>query len=213
VATDNSLATGTSAVIDVTVDPVITGTTVVLQRGLNGYAGASDTFLDNLARTTARGGSTTLWLHPINYNPLIRFAIFQFEGGPVPNGSTILSATLAVYKQYYNDTIRLNALLKPWVESQSTWTVSQTGAAWSVGGAAGAGTDYSAAADALVTPNSNPGWVAFDVTPRVKQWASGGTNNGWRMARATGGTANKQFNSSEFNPDTTLRPKLTVVYH
>ena len=61
----------------------------------------------------------------------------------MPNGATIQSATLALYKQYYDDTLRLNALLKPWVESQATWTVSQTGVPWSVGGAAGAGTDYS----------------------------------------------------------------------
>jgi hypothetical protein len=212
VATDNRLATGTSAAIDVTVDPAVAGTTVVLQRGLNGYTGASDTFLDNYQRTFARGGATPLWLQQVNYNPLIRFAIFQSEGGPVPNGSTILSATLAVYKQYYNDTIRLNALLKPWAESQATWTVRQTGAAWSVGGAAGAGTDYRTAADALVTPNWNPGWVAFDVTPRVQQWASGGANYGWRMAQAAGGTSNKQFNSSEYTTQS-LRPKLTVVYY
>jgi PKD repeat protein len=39
----------------VTVNSAGTSTTVVLQRGLNGYAGATDTYLDNLARTTARG--------------------------------------------------------------------------------------------------------------------------------------------------------------
>jgi hypothetical protein len=153
-----------------------------------------------------------MYLDPVNYNPLIGFAIFQSEGGPVPNGSTILSATLSVYKQYYSETIRLNALLKPWVESQATWTVRQTGAAWSVGGAAGAGTDYSTAADALVTPAWNPGWVNFDVTPRVQQWASSGANYGWRMAPTTSAYNIKQFNSSEFSTDTTLRPKLTVVY-
>jgi hypothetical protein len=96
----------------------------------------------------------------------------------VPNGATILSAKLAVYKQYYDDTLRLNALLKPWVESQATWTVRQTGVPWTVGGAAGASTDYSAVTDALVTPGLNPGWVTFDVTPRVQQWASGGANYG-----------------------------------
>ena len=61
----------------------------------------------------------------------------------MPNGAVILSATLALYKQLYNDTLRLNPLLKPWVESQATWTITQTGVPWTVGGAAGAGTDYS----------------------------------------------------------------------
>jgi hypothetical protein len=131
----------------------------------------------------------------------------------VPDGSTILSATLALYKQYYNDTIRLNALLKPWVEGQATRTVRQTGVPWTVGGAAGAGTDYSTVADALVTPSWNPGWVTFDVTSRVSQWSSGSANYGWRIAQPTAGGNSKTFSSSEYSTDTTLRPKLTVVYH
>jgi hypothetical protein len=184
----------------------------VLQRGLNGYAGVSDTYTDNFLRTTVRGGTTPLLLHPVNYNPLIRFAIFQSDGGPVPDGSTIVSATLALYKQYYNDTIRLNALLKPWVESQATWTVRQTGVPWTVGGAAGAGTDYSTVTDALVTPSWNPGWVTFDVTPRVSQWSSGSANYGWRIAQTTTGGNSKQFYPSEYKT-LSLRPKLTVVYY
>ena len=196
----------------VTVNPAVTGTTVVLQRGLNGYAGVSDTYTDNYLRTSVRGGLATLLLHPVNYNPLIRFAIFQSEGGPVPDRSKILSATLALYKQYYSDTIRLNALLKPWVESQATWTVRQTGVPWTVGGAAGAGTDYSTATDALVTPSSNPGWVTFNVTPRVSQWSSGSANYGWRMVQTTTGINSKTFYSSEY-ATLSLRPKLTVVYN
>ena len=150
-------------------------------------------------------------MDPVNYNSLIRFAIFQSEGGPVPNGATIQSATLALYKQYYNDTLRLNALLKPWVEAEATWTNRQTGVPWTVGGAAGAGTDYSATTDALVTPSFNPGWVSFDVTLRVRQWASG-ANFGWRMMQTTSGGNTKVFTASEYTTDTTLRPKLTIVY-
>ena len=211
VATDNKLATTTSAAINVTVNPVATGTTVVLQRGLSGYAGASDTYLDRYLPTTVRGALGTLLLDPANYNSLLRFAIYQSEGGPVPNDAVIQSATLALYKQYYNDTLRLNALLKPWVESQATWTVSQTGVPWTVVGAAGAGTDYNTTTDALVTPSWNPGWVSFDVTLRVRQWAAG-ANYGWRMTQPTLGSNVKYFVSSEYTTDTTLRPKLTVVY-
>ena len=184
----------------------------MLQRGLNGYAGVSDTFLDRYLPTTVRDGLATLYVDPVNYNTLIRFAIFQSEGGPVPNGATIQSATLALYKQYYDDPLRLNALLKPWIENQATWTISQTGVPWSAGGAAGAGTDYSTTTDALAAGSFNPGWVSFDVTPRVQQWSSGGANYGWRMAQTTAFYQTKVFNSSEYTTDTTLRPKLTVVY-
>ena len=212
-ATDNLGAMTTSAPITVSVTSGSGTTTAVMQRGLSGYAGVVDTFLDNYLRTTVRGGMNPLYVDPANYRPLLRFAIFQSEGGPVPNGATIQSAKLELYKQYYDDTFRLNALLKPWVESQATWMLSQTGNAWSVAGAAGSGTDFDATVDAQVAGGFNPGWVTFDVTPRVQLWANGSaTNYGWRMAQTSAGYNSKTFNSSEYVTDTTLRPKLTVVY-
>ena len=39
-----------------------------------------------------------------------------------------------------------------------------------------------------------------------------GVNYGWRMAQTTPGINTKYFVSSEYTTDTTLRPKLTVVY-
>src|SRR4030095_1237256 len=59
----------------------------------------------------------------------------------------------------------------------------------------------------------NPGWVNFDVSARVREWAVGiGTNDGWILRQTTSNSNRKQFNSSEYTTDTTLRPKLTVVY-
>ena len=197
--------------VNLTVNAPIT--TATLQRGLAGYAGVIDTFLDATAMTMVQGSANPLYLDAANYAPLLRFAIFQSEGGPVPNGAVIQSAKLQLYKQYYDDTLQVNSLLKPWSESQATWLNSQTGVAWSAGGAAGAGTDYKITADAMVTAGFNPGWVAFDVTPRVQQWSNNVVANyGWRLTQATTGTNPKQFNSSEYLTDATLRPKLTVVY-
>ena len=107
----------------------------------------SDTYLDANLSTAIRGAPTPLYPNSANYNPLVRFAIFQSEGGPVPNGATIQSATLALYKQYYNDMLQRDALRKPQGKSQANWNLSQTGVVWSAGGAAGAGTDYGAATD------------------------------------------------------------------
>jgi hypothetical protein len=211
VATDDDTATTTSIPAPVSVNPASSGTTVVLQRGLNGYAGVGDTYLDNYLKTTVRGALATLYQNRINYMPLVRFAIFASEGGPVPNGAFIESATLELYKQYYDDTFRLNALLRPWVESQATWNQA-TGVPWSVGGAAGGGTDHISTADALVTAGYSPGWVSFNVTTRVQAWSDGsGTNHGWRLSQTSSGSADKQFVSSE-SSTASLRPKLTVVY-
>ena len=209
---DNSLATTTSAPVGVTVNPVATGTTVVLQRGLQHLCRRERHVISTTTCTPpcrqphrdVAGSGQSQHPHPLCDLPI--------GGRPGAQWCWIQSATLALYKQYYDDTLRLNALLKPWVENQATWTVRQTGVPWTAGGAAGAGTDYSTTTDALVTGSWNPGWVSFEVTPRVQQWSSGGANYGWRMAAADAGHQTKVFNSSEFTTDTTLRPKLTIVY-
>jgi hypothetical protein len=210
VATDDDGATTTSAPVTVTVTPPVP-VTVVLQRGLAGYAGAADTFLDNFLRTTPRGGLDLLYVSASNYVSLVRFAIFQADGGPVPDNATILSARLELYKGLYNDTLALNALLKPWVESQATWNSARTGIAWAVGGAGGDGSDYVATNDALVSAPYSSGWVSFDVTGRIRQWA-GSANYGWRMSQTTSGYNPKTFIASEYATDPSLRPKLTIVY-
>jgi hypothetical protein len=79
---------------------------------------------------------------------LVRFAIFQSEGGPVPAGATIISATLSLYK--YNGgqaVIKASRLLKSWNPSSATWNLAAGGASWTTAGANGAGADYLASAD------------------------------------------------------------------
>ena len=121
-------------------------TTTTLQRGLNGYAGSSDTFLNAYSPGTVWGNSNPLLLSLTTYTPLVRFSIFQSEGGPLPNGAVIQSAILQMYKQSYDDTLSLNALLNPWLKIQAASTEARPGTAWSVGGAGGAGSDYVSAA-------------------------------------------------------------------
>ena len=212
IAVDNVGGMTMSAAVNLTVSAPLT--TVILQRGLTGYAGVSDTFLNAQAGTASYGAYTPLYLDGANYTPLVRFAVFQSEGGVVPNGAVIQSAQLALYKGYYDYTLQLNPLLKPWGESQATWFNSQTGTPWSAAGAAGAGTDYDATIDVQVAGSFNPGWMGFDVTSRMRQWSNGaGVNYGWRLSETNPSVGNNiVFNSSEYAADTTLRPKLTIVY-
>src|SRR5450755_2151135 len=116
--------------------------TATMQRGLNGYTGVTDTYLNALDPDGPQGASTQLILDGANYTPLVRFSIFEAEGGPVPDGAVVQSAILALYKQFYDDPVQLNALLKPWVESQATWNEAQAGAPWTAAGANDAGSDY-----------------------------------------------------------------------
>ena len=159
-------------------------TTVTLQRGLSGYTADFDATLNRYFVNSPQGTAATLYLNKADYVPLLRFAIFASEGGPVPDGATIQSATLQLYKQYYNVSVGLFPLLVGWNESQATWNQRQAGVPWTVPGAAGAGTDYSATSDVVVAGGFSPGWMSFDVSGRVQQWgAAVATNFGWRIVQ------------------------------
>ena len=73
----------------------------------------------------------------------------------------------------------------------------------------GAGTDNDTNADALVTVGFNPGWVAFDVTPRVQKWSNKTiANYGWRLTPTTVQRPNNiTFNSSEYTTDHDAAPE------
>ena len=94
VAVDNGGAITTSSPVSLT---VTTGATVTLQDGVSGYAGTRDTFLSS-SNINGNYGTAQSLLEGNGYTYLFRFAIFQSEGGPVPNGATIVSATLSLYK-------------------------------------------------------------------------------------------------------------------
>lgn len=210
VAVDN--AGGMKASAPATVNTTGTAVTATLQRS-SGYAGVTDTYLDQTQPTVSLGAATELVAGFDGYVPLVRFSIFASEGGPVPNGALVQSATLRLYKQYYDFTFSLNALLSPWSESAATWQQRQAGIAWSTPGAGGAGSDFAATPDAVTNALFDPGWVSFDVTARVRQWASGqGSNYGWRIDDGASAGNVKLFEASEYTADPSLRPRLDVVY-
>jgi hypothetical protein len=202
----------TSSTITQTVQQT-SATTVVLQDGRAGYAGVADTYLYSFAPNVAYGASDLLYASAQLSVPLLRFTIFRSEGGSVPDGALIQSATLALYKQYYDSEVRLYALLVPWSEAAATWNRRDASSAWTAPGASGAGSDYVATPDVVISGTYNPGWLTMDVTSRVRQWsAKAAANRGWRMSLPDSGATPLRFHASEYAADATLRPKLTVVY-
>src|SRR4051812_12804953 len=124
-------------------------TTVTLQQGLNSYAGAVDNWIvGGTAADSNHGAGNDVEMRATSDYGLYRFNIFQSEGGPVPTGATITSATFSIYKAFGPDAVfKASRLLKPWTEMGSTWNVTGTGAAWATPGAQGPGTDILASAD------------------------------------------------------------------
>lgn len=217
VATDDQGASATSVVVSMTVSPASGGAgSITLQRGASPFA-VSDTYLSAYHSTLNFGAASNLQDQFSNYSPLMRFAIFQSEGGPIPNGTNITSATLSLYKySSYNMVYSVHRVLLDWSESSATWNLRQPGLAWSTVGANGLGTDISATPDASASTDFNPGWINFDVTASVQAMSLAPTlaNYGWRLKGVSGYTSGlKWIYSSEFSGTPTLRPKLVITYN
>ncbi len=211
VATDNTNITAVSPAIELNVTPPGDGDLIVLQEGLDGYAGTTDTYLDGYHTIYPKGSEDRLFNSANLYNPLVRFAIFSNEGGPVPEGATITYAALALYKSsYYDYTYRAHPLLKNWVENKATWIKAADGIPWNAPGAAGIGSDYAANGSQPAIVGWNPDWVVLNVTDSVQAMSLGAKPNyGWQLL-GTGVNYSKLFVASEYAANPTLRPKLIL---
>ena len=106
------------------------GTTATLQQGLNSYAGATDNWIVAYSGADInRGADVDIAIRDVTDYGIVRFNIFAAEGGPVPNGVTITSATLSMYKAFGPDAVfKASRVLKPWTEMGSTWNSTSAGA-------------------------------------------------------------------------------------
>lgn len=218
-ATDDDGAWTDSAPVVVTVNPAGGGGagTVTLQRGLLGSV-VADLYLSNYHKTSNFGSTASALDQQLHYSNLLRFAIFQSEGGPVPDGAVIESAVLSLYKSTaYDMRYGLHAMLRPWTEASANWNQSQPGAPWGGAGANLADADYASTPDATGLVGWSPGWLEFDVTARLAALSASASpaaaNHGWRLRQISGSLSSlKKFHTSEFADDPTLRPKLVVTY-
>ncbi|KFB67600.1 Ig-like domain-containing protein [Candidatus Accumulibacter vicinus] len=213
IAYDNLGASTASAPISVTVITPLPESTLSLQDGVNGYAGTRDTYLSVYSKTTSLGTQTYFLSGGSSYTSLVRFAIFASEGGPIPDGATIQSATLSMYKSTaYDYTYRAHRILMDWSETQATWQQRLAGAAWSAAGANNSGSDYLSIADGQGSVGWNSGWLNIDVSVGVQQMAQGQPNFGWRLIEVSGNNNLKRFYTRESASNPNLRPKLTILY-
>ena len=193
--------------------------TVVLQEGavvFDGvYAGVRDTWMRNTANQEGDNyGRQAMFRTGVEDEDrgLIRFKIFASEGGPVPDGVTVTSATLSLYRTNSNNgnTLELYRVIKPWVEEEATCLEAASGDAWNVKGCDGSGTDRSAAAVASGDCGYDIGWVSVDVTASVQDFAGSTANEGWLLVNNK--TYKRDWVSRDELVNTELRPKLEITY-
>jgi hypothetical protein len=214
VATDNIGVSTVSAIANVTVELDPSEQTVVLQEGLNGYAGTSDSYAYEYHGGANFGSRSYLSEKRtgVRNRSFVQFAIFASEGGPVPDGATITSATLSLYKSsVYDQVYRLHPLLSEWKESEVSWNNRKAGVPWNSPGGTGLGSDIATQHDSDAVALWGSMWVDFEVANRLQTMSAGGDNFGWVLQAISGNGNDKRYVSSEAE-NAERRPKLVVHY-
>ncbi|MBX7235145.1 MAG: DNRLRE domain-containing protein [Caldilineales bacterium] len=192
-----------------TATPTATLTATLPAAGEATLLPSADAYLSAWYPDANYGASGVLLLRP-----QVSVVLLQFDLGPLPPGSTILDATLALatLSRTNSQALRANlyTLRRPWAERVATYYLADVGQNWAAPLAGGPGDrDFTpfAAAD---LPTS--GWTTLDVTALARQWrAEPGQNFGLLIEGASGGAVQQSLAAREWT-QSSQRPRLVVHY-
>jgi len=194
------------------------------QKGVDGYIGTWDTYLSEFEPDIPHGNDRFVMVDSgaptvsLREDGLLWFAhIFDNDEGPIPLGSTILSATLTlnVGDSGLDKTgATVHRMLGEWYESADTWNI------WGDGNPPhnNEGAIQADGIEAVATPDAYvpegdplPDPLGINVTVSVQAWSDGNDNYGWVfLAKPISPYGWKFYSSDEAN--ISLRPHLEVTY-
>ena len=190
---------------------------VQLRQNVNGYTGASDTYI-NEGAPDANFNDPSHWgeLQVRTGGPGKR-ALLRFDlAGQIPTGARILTATLHLWTTSYRSadrpmTLELYRLLQDWDASQATWRSRLTGVPWEQAGADGAG-DREASPVSSVTVSAVSAEFTLDVTRAISDWfGAPDTNKGFLLLPTASSIVEYRFWASDWS-DPSKRPLLDIYY-
>jgi hypothetical protein len=173
-----------------------------LTKGTCTVTGASDTSVNEAAKTTSYGSATTLDLNPDTNSRRWGFLDFDLSSCALPTTAGADSATLSLFVSNAPGTSFTLTLAKV----VSTWSTSLT---WN-----GAQSLSYAGTTTTTTVGTSTGvWVDFTVTADVDDFIKGATNNGWRIVES-GTTHNATQDLTQFSSSNAAsnKPKLVINY-
>ena len=191
--------------------------TLVLQNGLNGYAGCIDTYLDSSFGGTSNYGKSQFLdvKAPAGKNILIRCDL-NSPPNDLPSWLTVVGATLELSTTWRLNTtpahVNSYRLLRPWVETETTWNIARRDDPWGEPGALMSGVDRAPEANAGVDIDDIGVWLAQDWTDFVIAWqAAPALNYGAVITANAEALVTYRFASSD-NPTPDIRPRLVIRY-
>jgi hypothetical protein len=222
--TPTATTTGTPPTPTATETPS-TGT-ITLQQGVDAYDGMTDTILaDDVESDVNLGGLDHIEAFR-GETEEYRRSLMRWDLSSLPDGATINSATLELYR-YESDIfdpiqITLHTITHAWVEGTqmefwpepgytpdgATWETCDGSEDWGTSGG-----DYTPVVVAQTTLNSGAGagWVSLDVTSAMQAWVQSGTPNYGLLMRPHSGHGYCYFASGEYE-NNEYRPRLTINY-
>jgi hypothetical protein len=187
---------------------------LVLQQGLDDYAGTTDAYIDRwLPERSWPGGDWLMITASEDRAALLRFDLSD----QVPEGSTVHSATLEVYAtgrtKILNQRVAAYTLLRPWSETEVTWRRSSVGQPWATPGCNAAEEDREGTPIDAIQVTATQQWYRFNLTRLVQRWANDPATNQGVLLKGVyeGQPAEYMFLTSE-SGQTALRPILRIEY-
>ncbi len=192
----------------------VTPVTVTFQNGAlptASYAGTDDATIRQGSPTSNYGGATTCEADGDDGSGVDKSCLLRWTLSGIPAGSVVQAASITLrVTDSSSNSYGLYSIVRPWVESQTTWQRADSATLWATAGAMGP-TDRGAQLGSI-TGSTGDRSVTLNASgiALVQSWVDGGTNAGLIIA-STSSTNGIDFASSEAST-VARRPRLTITY-
>jgi hypothetical protein len=186
------------------------GVVQVLQEGISGYHGTSDTSI--LAWEPSRNFGEDVWIRVRSGE--WESGLLRFEIAPPASGWRVNSAILALYVEDRSNTnsatYEMYELLRSWDERSATWLLARSNDPWGLPGANLVGVDRDNVLLGSGPLSSTGLWLSWDVTPLVRKWVSEPASNHGVIIIGKGAAGVEYRFASKEHSNSRLRPHLAI---